>query len=83
MRFDVRVVTRAARTEIAGQREGALVVRVTAPPVEGAANEAVIRALAGALGCSPSDLAMEAGRRGRRKSVSAPAAAADALLRLG
>lgn len=71
--FEVRVVPRAARTEVAGTREGALLVRVTAPPVEGAANDAVVAALAGALGVPPRDVTVEAGLRGRRKLVSVPA----------
>lgn len=52
---------------------------MTAPPAEGAANEAVVRALADALGVAPRDLAIERGARGRRKVVSAPAAAGPRL----
>jgi len=44
--FAVRVLPRASRTEIAGEYNGALKIRVAAPPVEGAANREVIRALA-------------------------------------
>ena len=57
-------------------------MRVTAPPAEGAANEAVIRALADALGIAPRDLAIERGGRGRRKLVSAPLAAGPRLAAL-
>ncbi|MDE3194428.1 MAG: DUF167 domain-containing protein [Chloroflexota bacterium] len=70
---DVRVIPRAARNEVAGSREGALLVRVTAPPVEGAANEAVVALLARALGVAPSAIAVERGGHGRRKSLSVPA----------
>jgi uncharacterized protein (TIGR00251 family) len=38
----VRVIPRSKNTEITGERDGALVVRVAAPPVEGAANEALV-----------------------------------------
>ncbi|MBW8861369.1 MAG: DUF167 domain-containing protein, partial [Acidobacteria bacterium] len=38
----VRVIPRARKTEISGERDGALVVRVAAPPVEGAANDALV-----------------------------------------
>ena len=43
--LDVRVIPRARKTECAGFRDDALVIRVAAPPVEGAANEAVIEFL--------------------------------------
>ena len=65
-----------------GSRDGALVVRVTAPPVEGAANEAVLRALADALAVRPAAVRLESGLRGRRKAVSVPLTARPALLRL-
>ena len=50
--FAVRVVARAraSLSEVAGEHDGALRVRVAAPPVEGAANEEPIRTLARALG---------------------------------
>lgn len=44
--FAVRIVPRASRSEIVGQYEGALRVRVAAPPVDGAANRELIRLLA-------------------------------------
>lgn len=47
--FTVRVVPRASRSHIAGEHDGALRVRVAAPPVDGAANEELIRTLARAL----------------------------------
>jgi uncharacterized protein (TIGR00251 family) len=44
--FTVRVVPRASRSEITGMYEGALRVRIAAPPVEGAANSELVRLLA-------------------------------------
>lgn len=44
--FAVRIVTRASRSEIAGEHAGALRIRVAAPPVAGAANRELIRILA-------------------------------------
>ena len=44
--FAVRVVPRASRSEIAGEYNGALRVRIAAPPVEGAANRELIKLLA-------------------------------------
>ena len=46
----MRVIPRARRDELAGERDGRLLVRVTAPPVDGKANAAVCALLAGALG---------------------------------
>ena len=44
--FAVRIVPRASRSEIAGEYDGALRVRVAAPPVDGAANRGLVRNLA-------------------------------------
>ncbi|MDE3101192.1 MAG: DUF167 domain-containing protein [Chloroflexota bacterium] len=77
--FDVRVVPRAARTAVGGSRDGALLVRVTAAPVDDAANEAVVAALARALGVAPRDVVIERGGHGRRKVLSVPA---DTVTRL-
>ena len=44
--FAVRVVPRASRSEIAGEHDGALRVRIAAAPVEGAANRELVRTLA-------------------------------------
>ncbi len=80
--FDVRVTPRAARAAVGGEREGALLVRVTAPPAEGAANAAVVTLLARALDVAPGELRIERGATARSKSVSAPARAEPALGRL-
>ncbi len=48
--FGVRVVPRASRSEIAGEHDGVLRVRVNAPPVDGAANEELVRLLSKAFG---------------------------------
>jgi uncharacterized protein (TIGR00251 family) len=63
----VRVQPRASRDAIGGEREGALLVRLCAPPVEGAANEALVRFLGKALGVAPSAVRVAAGARGRNK----------------
>jgi uncharacterized protein (TIGR00251 family) len=68
--LNVRVVPRAARTGIAGERDGALVVRVAAPPVEGAANEALVEFFATALGVPRRAVTIRSGERGRRKRVA-------------
>lgn len=79
----VRVQPRASRDGIGGEREGALVVRLTAPPVEGKANEALSRLLGRALGVPPSAVRVVRGTTGRDKRVAvAGVKAASALERL-
>ena len=79
----VRVQPRASRDGIGGEREGALVVRLTAPPVEGRANEALARLLGRALGVPPSAVRVVQGTTGRDKRVAvAGVSAAAALERL-
>ncbi len=65
----VRAAPRAAKNGIDGVREGALRVRLAAPPVEGVANRALIAYLAGVLGAPKRDLALAGGERGRNKLV--------------
>jgi uncharacterized protein (TIGR00251 family) len=67
----VRVVPRAPRDEIAGfLADGTLRVRLTAPPVEGRANEALIRLLAEALDVPRSRVRIAGGAGSRSKVVS-------------
>jgi uncharacterized protein (TIGR00251 family) len=80
----VRVQPRASKDALSGEREGALVVRLTAPPVEGAANKALARFLGKALGVAPSAVRVVSGATGRNKTVSvAGLDAAAARERLG
>jgi uncharacterized protein (TIGR00251 family) len=65
----VRVQPRAAREEVAGVRGGALLVRLTAPPVEGAANEALARFLGKRLGVPHSAVRLLRGEKGRDKRL--------------
>jgi uncharacterized protein (TIGR00251 family) len=69
VRFTVRVTPRASRNEIAGSQEGVLRVRLCAPPVEGAANKALVSLLAGALRVPRRDVEVVAGHTGRQKVV--------------
>jgi uncharacterized protein len=68
-RIQVRVQSRARRDEIAGERAGRVLVRVTAPPVEGRANDAVRRLLAKRLGVAPGRVAVVRGEVGRDKVI--------------
>jgi len=78
----VRVQARAARTEIVGWRaDGTLSVRVSAPPVEGAANTAVGVLLASALGVRTSAVSVVQGERGRDKTVRVAGLTLDEMKR--
>ncbi len=67
--LDIRVIPRARRSVVAGVRDGALLVRLAAPPVDGEANEALIVLMAGVLDVPRRDLAIVSGDRSRRKRL--------------
>lgn len=66
-RLTVRIVPRASRDVVVGMRAGALLVRVTAPPVDGAANEALVRVLARRIGVPKGALRIATGRTSKLK----------------
>jgi uncharacterized protein (TIGR00251 family) len=66
----IRVQPRAKRTEIAGERGGAIVIRVNAPPVDGRANQAVCRLIAKRLGVAAGTVRVVRGETARDKVVS-------------
>jgi uncharacterized protein (TIGR00251 family) len=68
-RVEVRVQPRARRDELAGERAGRLLIRVTAPPVDGKANEAVRALLAERLGVPKRRVAITRGESARDKLV--------------
>jgi uncharacterized protein (TIGR00251 family) len=70
VRIAVQVQPRASRTELAGLHGEALKIRLAAPPVDGAANEALIRFLAETLGVPRAAVMISSGQSGRRKSVT-------------
>lgn len=65
----VRVTPRAHADEVVGCREGVLLVRVSAPPVDGRANAAVCRMIARRVGVSPGRVTVIRGERARDKLV--------------
>ena len=67
--FKVRVVPRASRTEIMGEHDGALRVRIAARPVDGAANEELVRTLAQAFKVARSAIEIIAGQTSKLKTV--------------
>ena len=68
-RLQVHVVPRASRTQLAGIHGDALKLKVAAPPVDGAANEAVVRFLAHRLGVRRDAVGIVSGATGRLKVV--------------
>lgn len=65
----VRVIPRARRDEVGGERAGRLLVRTTAAPVDGKANAAVEALVAAHYGVRPRDVEVVAGHRSRDKVV--------------
>jgi uncharacterized protein len=67
--LNIRVQPRAKRTEVAGERAGAILIRVNAPPVDGRANEAVCRLIAKRLGVASGAVRVVRGDTARDKVV--------------
>jgi uncharacterized protein YggU (UPF0235/DUF167 family) len=67
VRLAIRVQPRARRTEVAGERAGAVVVRVAAPPVDGKANAAVCALVADRAGIPRSAVTVLRGAGSRDK----------------
>ncbi len=76
--LDVRVVPRAGRAGLAGTRGGALLVRLNAPPVEGAANAELVEVISRLLGVPRRAVTIVAGERGRQKRVRVEGVTVDA-----
>jgi uncharacterized protein len=77
----VRVIPRASRSVIAGERDGALLVRIAAPPVEGAANAALVGLVAKALDLPRAAVTIASGERGRLKRLVIAGPTAEAAAR--
>jgi uncharacterized protein len=67
--IDVRVVPRASRSEIVGMHDGALKVRISAPPVDGAANAELIKLFSKKFGVSKSDITIVSGETSKNKRI--------------
>lgn len=68
--IDVRVIPRASRSEVAGTRDGALLIRINAPPVDGAANTELIELLADILEVPRRNITITGGATSKRKRVT-------------
>jgi len=67
--FSVRVVPRASKSEIVGAHDGALKVRIAAPPVDGAANAELIKVLAKTFSVSKTQVEIVGGQTSKTKQV--------------
>ena len=80
--FDVQVVPRASRDRLGPVHGDRLKVQLTAPPVDGAANEALVALLAKALGRARGEVTIVRGATGRKKTIRVAGTSRAALLSL-
>jgi uncharacterized protein (TIGR00251 family) len=82
--LNVRVIPRARRSGIAGTRDNAVLIRLNAPPVDGAANKELIAVLAAALNLPKRAISIVSGETGRAKRIAiAGLTIAEVQARLG
>lgn len=67
--FPIRVLPRASKSEIVGELDGSLKLRIASPPVDGAANAEIIRFLAKKLGVARSDVEIVSGQNSKNKRI--------------
>ena len=77
--FQVRVLPRSSKNLIAGVSEGMLKIKLTAPPVEGAGNEMLIKFLSEKLNIPKSKISIVRGQSSRSKTILAEGLSAAAL----
>lgn len=77
--FKVQVVARASRSEVVGEHDGALRVRIAAPPVDGAANEELVRLLSRSFGLPRNAIEISAGHSAKLKTVRVAGGSVPAL----
>ena len=78
--FSVRVIPRSSKSEIVGEYEGALKTKLTSPPVDGAANDELIRFFSRTFSVSRSDVEIVSGHTARLKRVSVSGIAREQVL---
>jgi uncharacterized protein (TIGR00251 family) len=78
-RIIVYVQPRASKTAVAGMHDGCVKIRLAAPPVDGAANAALVEFVAGQLGIAKSRVRITAGLASRRKTVEVDGVTAEQL----
>ncbi len=84
VRLEVKVQPRSSRNQVVGEQNGALKIKLTAPPVEGEANAALVQFLAGYLKVPRKDIVLLKGDTSRQKIIEISGLNASQLLsRLG
>jgi uncharacterized protein (TIGR00251 family) len=81
VRFEVHVKPRAKKSGIRGVRDGVLELSLAAPPVDGAANEELVRVLAKELGVPKSAIVIARGEGSRTKLVDVHGVSAESVCR--
>ena len=82
VRFEVQVAPRASRVAVLGVHDGGLKIALTAPPVDGEANAALIAFLAKRLGVSKRDVSIAAGTASKRKTLEVRGTDVEAVVAL-
>ncbi len=77
--IDVRIIPRAKHSEVGVTRDDAFVVRIASPPLDGAANAALVRFLADTLGVPVKAVRILSGDRSRRKRIAIAGATVDGV----
>jgi uncharacterized protein (TIGR00251 family) len=67
--INVRLIPRSSRNEIIGKENDGIKIKLTAPPVDGKANKALVKLLASELGVPKRDIEIVSGERSRKKSI--------------
>lgn len=79
VQFGVRVIPRASKNAVQGELGDAVKIRLCAPPVDGAANAALVEFLAETLGVPRSKVRIVAGATGRNKRIAVEGVTAGAV----
>lgn len=82
LRFEVLVQPRSSRNQIIGEQEGALKIKLTAPPVDGEANQALVAFLAQFFGVAKKNVQIIKGESSRHKSVAIKGITSETFLKL-
>lgn len=78
--FRVRVQPRASKNQLSGIMDGAVKVRLTAPPVDGEANEACLKFFSGLFKVPVSAVKLISGQTGRNKTIKVLGLTAEEVL---